>query len=472
MGNFAPPLTPIISDWMQSLISNKGLLYDMIAKYGSPLHINNSTKLIDNLRAFQKVMDKYGLNSKIFFARKPNHCTTFVKTAINNGFGIDTASYQELKESLDFGGKNNIVFSAAIKENAAIELAIRHNVTIILDNFDELEQIINISTRFNKTAQIGVRFTGFTNKNGQKTNSRFGFPIADSEQVLQKLSTYNNIILEGFHFHLGSYVAIDRSIAIYELLTVIKRAREMGHKKCNFIDIGGGFLVNYLVSKKEWEEFHEKLKSAILGSTPPITFMNQPLHIHNINGEAKQVGSIYPYYSEKSKEQILDDVLSYEINGQSIAKYLISENIELRIEPGRSSLDQCGITVAEVVYTKKDSQGQNIVGLNMNFTQLLSSSVEFGVDPVIIYKDHDSVDESEPTGVVFVGTYCMDRDTILKRIIRVGKLPKRGDLIVFINTAGYMSHFLATNSHLFNPPKNIFFNEKTNQFSLDSYNSN
>lgn len=70
--------------------------------------------------------------------------------------------------------------------------------------------------------------------------------------------------------------------------------------------------------------------------------------------------------------------------------------------------------------------------------------------------------------VFYTGAYCLERDILLKRIIKVPKLPEIGDLVAFVNTAGYMMHFFETEAHLFELSKNLnFYDSKERPTVLD-----
>ena len=59
------------------------------------------------------------------------------------------------------------------------------------------------------------------------------------------------------------------------------------------------------------------------------------------------------------------------------------------------------------------------------------------------------------TPVFFTGGYCLEQDIILKRTIVLPCLPEIGDIVCFVNTAGYMMHFCETRSHLFEFATNV-----------------
>jgi diaminopimelate decarboxylase len=182
--------------------------------------------------------------------------------------------------------------------------------------------------------------------------------------------------------------------------------------------------------------------------------LNNGLGFKNHNTEIIGNAGFYPYYSPICKEEVLRAILTSKYEGKTIHHHFKSNNIEIRIEPGRSSLDQCGVTLAKVVFRKHDSNDDLLVGLDMNMTQLMSSSTDFLVDPVILYQNKPKSSDSKFQGY-FVGAYCMERDVILKRKIEFLKKPEPGDIVCFINTAGYMMHFLESQAHQFERAVNL-----------------
>jgi len=61
----------------------------------------------------------------------------------------------------------------------------------------------------------------------------------------------------------------------------------------------------------------------------------------------------------------------------------------------------------------------------------------------------------------------MDRDLIMKRKILLAKKPTPGDLICFLNTAGYMMHFLESPGHSFGLAANVVFDSSDEVFKLE-----
>ena len=447
-----PSLSPITAPWMEKVFGNRPFLEDLFQEYGSPINIHNTESFEKNYRQFTQVFDKHKLSHSIFFARKANPCRVFVRESKRLGCGVDTASYLELKQCLDLGCEpQKLVLTAAIKNEQLVHLALQHNILMILDNEDECRLVNRLAGELGKTAEIGIRISGFQ-YNGEKLYSRFGFDIGHLlEFIASDLGSgkeYENLQYNGFHFHLNGYSVEQRGEALLQSIHLADKlkTREI---HTSFIDMGGGILINYLSYKSEWEAFWNELKKAVRGDRTPVTFGNNGLGYEFINGKLYGEPDVYPYYNECSKENFLDDVLSYQNQkGETPASLLREREIEIRIEPGRSLLDQTGFTMAKVIHRKKDSHGNWLIGLEMNRSQLSSSSADFLLDPVFIQAKGNSR-EMDLTQVFLTGGYCLEQDIILKRKIVLPCLPEVGDIFCFPNTAGYMMHFYETRSHLF-----------------------
>lgn len=457
-----PPLTPLTSSWMENIFQDKEKLNRAFELNGSPINIHHTKPFAENYKLFAGVLNGLQLSHTIFFARKANKCRAFVREAKRQGFGVDTASYTELKECLELGfDPHKLVLTAAIKTEKLVRLALENNVLMILNNTDECRLVNRMAQELGKNPKVGIRISGFRFKN-RKLYSRFGFDIDDAPDFiinhLGKGKTYENLTFSGFHFHLDGYSIEQRSAALSQTVKVADILQDHGIKT-KFVDMGGGFLVNYLKDKTEWETFWNELKRAVLKERDPVTFGNNGLGYKLVGEKLLGDPDVYPYYNETSKEKFLDAVLTHTLqNDVTPAQMLRERNIELRMEPGRSLLDQTGLTMARVIHRKQDQNDDWLIGLEMNRSQLSSSSADFLLDPIIIPMKPAQKRET-PVAVYFTGGYCLEQDVILKRKIALPHLPEIGDIVCFPNTAGYMMHFYETQSHLYDFSTNLVLDE-------------
>jgi len=465
-------LTPKTSDWMHELFNEQSVVKGLVERYGSPINVHHLPSFNNNCEMYKQVFESYGLIYRIFYARKANKSRGLVKQAFASGIGVDTASFKELEQSLALGGNSeNLVLTAAIKTEPQIELAIKNGVPIILDNEDECVLTQAIANRIGQKANVGFRISGFT-VDQEKLYSRFGF---DVDEVVNFIASYvgdnksfDMLDVTGLHFHLDGYSTYQRSVSLVASIQIFSKLKEKGYAM-SFIDIGGGILMNYLEDEKEWNTFNEQLKKSVLEDSNDITFNNNSLGFRLEDGQLRGKLNTYPFFNEINKESFIRKVLDFvdDQSGLSVASLLVKNGVELRIEPGRSLLDQVGMTIAKVIHRKKDAKGQWLVGLEMNMSQMMSSSADFLLDPFMLY--NSEVEKNENVDVFFTGAYCLERDVLLKRKITLPRLPAIGEYVAFVNTAGYMMHFFETEAHLFELSSNLMFtgsNEKLSFFQF------
>ncbi len=455
MSQKLPKLKPLVHSWVKNITSNPKNLGNWIEQYQSPINIHHLIPFIENQQKFTRLFDKYGVKHQIFFARKANKVKAYVQAANHNHFGVDTASLNELKECIETGLEpEKITITAAVKNRDLLTYAVSHQVPVILDNLDECNMLQEILSQSNQKLKVGFRVSGFEFE-GSKLYSRFGFDIEIAEKFITENvgdgKMYDCFEYHGLHFHLNGYSIEERAEALFQILNLAESLGTVGYTT-KFIDIGGGILMNYLESEQEWLDFHKALKNSLNEDAEEITFRKDPLGM--IVHEGKVIGEpkVYPYFNSIPQEKFLEKMLLKENNDKKLYEELVRLAIELRIEPGRSLLDQCGITVARVGFRKKDMEGRLLIGLEMNRTQMFSSSADFLLDPIFIPKNKT---KTSPCAGYFVGAYCLEQELLLKRKVQFSQYPEIGDLVCFVNTAGYMMHFYESEAHLFNLAENL-----------------
>lgn len=483
-----PRLRPIVSEWMSDLMAEGDRIQNLVAKHGSPIHLLNSAPFVSNYKEYVAVLERHGLAHLVCFARKANKSIAFVEAARDVGFGVDTASYRELKGCLDAGvDPAKLVCTAAVKSEALMRLAIAHDVLVVIDNMDEVKLAERLAADMAKRLKVGVRVSGFY-FNGKKCYSRFGFDMDEVMELFDGPLKDGMLDFEGFHFHLNGYSVSERAEAIAALVGLADTLKEKGIAT-QFIDAGGGLLMNYLEDGDEWEHFKRELVAAQKGERGPLTFGNDGLGLRWEDEVIRGKLRTYPYYNTRSRGDFLEAMLSYPTALGKPGKLLRERGVELRLEPGRSLLDQCGMTVARVAFRKMDSRGELLVGLEMNGSQCRSASADFLLDPFLlrvgelesmkegesveslkvasgkdkslreeslkVYKEGDSLGSAQAeiaadgdVSCYLVGAYCLEMDLILKRKVAFGSMPEVGDVVCFVNTGGYLMHFYERDAHL------------------------
>lgn len=432
-----PPIThPHISEFIQ----NKGAkLFELIDAFGSALHIVFPEIAGENIKRYRQVFRETSIDGTMFYAMKANKSEAVLEAIANTGIGVDASSLYELRRAISHGIKGyNIGVSGPMKDPRLLLLAIQHDSVISVDSIGDLRHIIQIS-RMSVTDQK-VRIVIRLNDVGAK-NSRFGIPRSDLSNVYEMLKTEGQKIeLQGFAFHLDGYSPEERVKAIEAIIPEIQRARALGFS-CNTVNIGGGFTISY-IDQAAWGKFKREHES----DTLETAFFNR-----------KRFSGFYPYHSEHSNENFLRQILESEIleTRRSIAEVLKDENIELWIEPGRSLLDQAGITLMRVKGVKRTASGENIVEVEANINHLSEQwfNAEFLPDPIHIQREQE--DQGDSFNASVGGNTCMEMDMVTWRKIGFKHVPKSGDILIYVNTAGYQMDTNESEFHLLPIPEKI-----------------
>tara|TARA_R110002111_G_scaffold255157_1_gene321294 strand:+ start:90831 stop:92294 length:1464 start_codon:yes stop_codon:yes gene_type:complete len=458
------PLTAKLEPWITAVCQST-TLSTLVQEQGSPLNVLNTEPFQRNVTALYDVAQAQGLDFDVYFARKANKCLAFVETAKEIGCGVDTASREELQQTLQAQvPAEKIICTAAIKSEALLRLCIDTGTTIAVDNLDELLLTAILAEQQNRRANIAVRLSGFQHQ-GTKLSSRFGFDIDELLPLIQDLqhdsqNCLAHLNLIGVHFHLDGYSQDQRTSAIRQLLPLIDelRAREF---PIRFLDIGGGFPMSYLESETEWEAFWQTHRRALLGEHDPLTYRNHGLGLTPVEGTLIGKPNCYPYFQSLVQADWFEEIVTSESEAGTIADSLRKRNLQLRCEPGRSILDGCGFTVARVEFRKQQPTGDWLIGVSMNRTQCRTSSDDFLVDPLLIPALENAPLPRTPAGIsgYLVGAYCTESELLSLRKLEFPHGVGIGDLIVFPNTAGYFMHFLESRSHQFPLARNHFINK-------------
>ena len=457
------PLEGRIADWMPTVLQDERL-HQWVEKYGSPLNVINPEPFLSHATSLSRVASERGVTFHPFFARKANKCLAFVDAAVDARLGLDCASSQEIQQSLARGANpDNIICTAAVKDANLLKLCISTGVTIAIDNLQELTAVDSLLRENKRSAKLALRVSGFSHR-GKKLHSRFGFDIDQFDEVLSFLeeqpSSWRSVA--GLHFHLDGYCASERVSAIRQLLPLIDAFRRAG-EPVSFLDIGGGLPVCYLTNEADWTSFWHEHERALTGKRGEVTYRNDPLSRFVYGDQVLGEPRVYPFYQQPTREDWFAAILDTEIDGTCIARQMASRDLELRCQPGRSLLDDAGLTVARVEGVKPLPGGDIAVQLAMNGTQCRTSSVDFCIDPLLIKRGDQGplpVLSGPKTGYLF-GAYCTESDLIIKRRLAFPRGIGIGDLIVLPNTAGYFMHFLESRSHQFPLAKNVVFSPKS-----------
>lgn len=437
-----PPLTARLPAWQEALGADHASLSRWMEEHGSPINVLEPSALGRNAAELQRAAAGLGVDLQVYFARKANKALCFVDEALRLGLGVDLASERELAQALERGMPGpRLVMTAAVKPPRLMDRCIAADVTVVLDNPDEVRRFV---ARGGRTAALRVA----PSIPGRRP-TRFGMTPGDARAVV---TATPELRVGGLHFHLDGYAVGDRVAALDQTLPLLDALVGDGHP-VGFVDVGGGIPMSYLDSREQWDAFWAAQRAALAGDGPSVTFEDHPL------------STVYPYHQSPTRGAWLSGMLEATLgDGTRVADALRGRELELRCEPGRSLLDGCGLTAARVAHRKQRADGEWLVSLEMNRTQCRSTSDDFLVDPLLVRAPGAA---AEPIEAYLVGAYCIERELLSLRRLRFPSGVGPDDIVVFPNTGGYLMHILESASHQIPLARNLVLDPGAASVTLD-----
>ena len=440
-------LTPRIDPVMRSVLDDGDLLRQLVDGLGSPLNVVLPERVAANVEAFRAVHRRHRLRGRIYFAHKANRSAALLRELAATEAGVDVASLGELQHALGAGFTPDRIMATGPKNREFLWLAARTGIIVNADSLDELAELAAlVAARALPRVRVMVRLAGFASHGVQviSRRSRFGVPAGAVDDVLDLLEKQaDRLEPVGIAYHLDTIGLAEKAIALEGCLTALDQFRARGLRAWT-IDAGGGFGVDYLADGAQWERYTTELAQAVLGRREPLTWNGHGYGLRNEGGTLRGALGLYPAYRPVSGPAYLDQLLGTPAPGQRrpLGTLLLDHMYDLDIEPGRALLDQCGLVLATVLEVRDGPGGDPLVRLDLNARDV--SLEEHGVlmDPVLLPRDRPPADEV--TGAYLLGNLCLEADLITRRKVFLPARPRPGDLLAFVNTAGYFMDFSAT----------------------------
>ena len=362
----------------KNLFIEKLSIKNILKKQKTPFYIYSENQIITNFLKFKNTFKK--TNPLICFAAKSNSNLNILRVLGKLGAGADVVSGGELLKALKAGIKaKKIVFSGVGKTEEELKIAINKNILLInCESESEAKLVNNLAKKLRKKVSIGFRLNpnvdAKTHKNIStgKAENKFGLSIKSFKIFLKTINSLKNIKLDALSVHIGSQILNDAPFK--KTLGVMSKLIKELRLNLNYVDLGGGFGINYTNKEK------------------PI----------NLNKYSKLV--------------------------ENFSKKL---NCKIIFEPGRSIIGNTGLLISKIQFIKKGANKNFIIlDAGMNdfmrpalydaFHQIIPVSknsakskgkIEF-VGPICestckfgIYKNYQKINENDFIAITNVGAY-------------------------------------------------------------------
>ena len=343
-------------------------------KYGSPLYVYDEETLRKRCREMKSLVDYPYFRPN--YSAKANTNIELLKIIRSEGFCVDAMSPGEivLEEAAGFAPEEILYISNNVTAEE-MSFAVDRGITVSVDSLSQLE---TFGTHF-PGRRVAVRLNpGIGDGHNEKVvtggKSKFGIERKEILAVKTLAERYGLTII-GINQHIGS-LFLEGSRFVDACRNLLEAAKEF--TDLEFVDLGGGFGVPY---RGEDRLDLEKL--------------SHQLH------------------------QVIDEFL----------KEYPNKKPEIKIEPGRYVVAECGILIGRV-NSIKVNYDEKYVGTDIGFNVLMR--------PVLYDSYHEIIvcnEEAREEKVTVVGNICETGDIIAKN--RSLPVMNVGDYIVVETTGAY-----------------------------------
>ncbi len=291
----------------------------------TPCYVIDADIFKKNLEQFKKAFSASWSENIIFgYSVKTNNTLGFLKLADSLGMYAEVVSDDEYDQAESVGYKpSKIIFNGPQKSREKFMEALKSDAIINLDNFSEIEWILQqdiISEKLRAKIGLRINFDLEALCPGETTAgvdvSRFGFCIenGDLNKAIEILHE-NNIKISGFHLH---YSSKSRSIKIYEQLsrkTVELIKSLVLSNEIEYIDVGGGFFYGkngFSAGKPQLCEYSNTICSILKEILNPadITLILEP--------GASLISTAVVYYTKVINTRTIRDTVVLTTDGSSL----------------------------------------------------------------------------------------------------------------------------------------------------------
>ena len=253
----------------------------LVADYGTPLYVYSATSLVGRLGAFRDAFA--ALDPVLAYSVKSNGNLAVLRLLAEAGAGADIVSGGELFRARLAGvPPERILFSGVGKTMVELAAALREGIYAFnVESQGELHALSELAVTMGMRAPVALRVNPDVDSHtphrytatGHGT-TKFGIPYAEARALYQVAAQLPGVRVRGVDMHIGSQIldVTPYREAIARILELVEELRRAGHE-LEFLDIGGGFGVNYdEETEPDATEFAAALGPALAASGLRIVF--------------------------------------------------------------------------------------------------------------------------------------------------------------------------------------------------------
>jgi len=386
---------------------------DLAKKFGTPLYLFDEAYIRKMMRVYKDTLkEKYNENGLVLYASKAFSCEAIYRIADEENIGIDVVSGGELFTALKAGfpaekiymhGNNKLDYEISEALDAGIGCIVADAYSEI-DKIDAEAQKRGICQKILLRINPGVEAHTHAFVQTATTDSKFGFSISDgtAEKVTAYAISKKNVVLEGYHCHIGSQIFEKQSfvIAVDKCLDFAAKMQNKLGFSLKTLNLGGGYGIWYTdedrkISPEGYAEYLEAL-------------------IEEVKRKATELNMALPY---------------------------------LLIEPGRSIVGEAGVTLYTVGAIKDIPGVKKYIAVDGGmFDNPRYALYQSKYTPILANRAN-----AESTEIVSIAGKCCESGDLIAVNVALPKA-KTGDILAILSTGAYNYSMAMNYNRNFIPP--------------------
>ncbi|MBX3063127.1 MAG: diaminopimelate decarboxylase [Anaerolineae bacterium] len=242
-------------------------LMTLTDEVGTPCYVYSQGRAVGNLKRLQTAFP----DAEIHYSLKANANLALVRALIDAGAGLDAVSGGEIYKGVQAGAlPGDIVFAGVGKTEQELRYALDMGVGWFnVESGHELARLARLAQQMHKRPRVCLRINPDVQADTHQYIStghaaaKFGIPLGEARDLLEKHAESDSVAVEGIHTHIGSQLgAVDQTAEAIK--TVLPLLDEYSDLKT--LNIGGGFPVSYTGEVvPSVEEFASTIRSVLAG---------------------------------------------------------------------------------------------------------------------------------------------------------------------------------------------------------------
>jgi diaminopimelate decarboxylase len=349
------------------------LMGELAAQFGTPAFVIDEQALRSRAREYLRAFASRHSRSGICFAAKAYPSASIIRVLAQEGIGCDVVGGGELRIALAAGvAPAKIVMHGNAKSDDDIQAALDARIGyIVVDGFDDIDRIEKLArdrTPVLLRVSPGIESATHAALATGGAASKFGLPVDQVPEAIDRMRAVSAIDLQGLHAHIGSQIfEVEQFEAEIAVLASLERF--------GVYDLGGGLGVRYV------------------------------------------------------PEDVAPSIDQYAERLVAAAHRRLGRDIDILMEPGRSLVAPCGVTLYRVVTVKRTGRVHVAVDGGMG-DNLEPSLYGQRFTPAVVGRWHES-----PVLADLVGRHCESGDVISSDVMLAS--PRIGDLVAVPVTGAY-----------------------------------